>query len=243
MDNEVKEEVKVEPKKKGNVLFTLFACVMTGVIVFLATNIGQKASKTVDPDTPKKSEVTSNVESNTTSNTTSNVTSNVTSNTTVTEKIPASDLVAYEFSIIDDDGCDGVVFEVEDGTLYGMSYVDADTYLASRHFYTNVGNKKIKVLDNVKRIKSFALGSSEETTFLAILNDGTVKSVGADIFKTGKISASDFTYLKNYKVDDIISAEGFAGPGGYISFKVKLIDGTTKNLKTVPDSDYAVEVK
>jgi hypothetical protein len=240
VDNEVKEEVKVEePKKKRNGLFTLFACVMTGIIVFLATNIGQKASKTVDPDTPKKNEVTSNVESNTTSN----VASNVTSNTTVTEKIPASDLVAYEFIIIDDDGCDGVVFEVEDGTLYGMSYVDADTYLASRHFYTNVGNKKIKVLDNVKRIKSFALGSSEETTFLAILNDGTVKSVGADIFKTGKISASDFTYLKNYKVDDIISAEGFVGPSGYISFKVKLIDGTIKNLKTIPDSDYAVEVK
>ena len=64
MDN----EVKVETKKKGNVLFTLFACIMTGVIVFLATNIVQKASKTVDPDTPKKNEVTSNVESNTASN-------------------------------------------------------------------------------------------------------------------------------------------------------------------------------
>ena len=75
MDN----EVKVETKKKGNALFTLFACVMTGVIVFLACNIGQKASKTVDPDTPKKNDATSNVESNTTSNVESNVTSNTTS--------------------------------------------------------------------------------------------------------------------------------------------------------------------
>ena len=238
MDNEVKEEVKVEPKKKGNGLFTLFACVMTGIIVFLASNIGQKASKTVDPDTPKKSEVTSNVESNTTSN----VASNVTSNTTVTEKIPASDLVAYEFNT-DDNGCDGVVFEVEDGILYGMSYVDADSYLASRNFYTNVGNKKVKVLDNVKRIKSFALGTSEETTFLAILNDGTVKNVGADIFKTGKISASDFTMLKDYKIDDIISADGYVGPNGYLTFKVKLVDGTTKELKVLYGSNVATEVK
>ena len=86
MDNEVKEEVKVvEPKKKGNGLFTLFACIMTGIIVFLASNIGQKASKVVDPDTKsgsKESNVTSNVESNTTSNIESNVTSNVDSNVT-----------------------------------------------------------------------------------------------------------------------------------------------------------------
>ena len=62
MENEIKEE-KAECKKKGNGLFTLFACVMTGIIVFLATNLGYKASKVVDPDT---SNSTSNVESNTT---------------------------------------------------------------------------------------------------------------------------------------------------------------------------------
>ena len=82
----MENEVKVETKKKGNGLFTLFACVMTGIIVFLATNIGQKASKTVDPDTPSKntsSNVTSNIESNITSNVESNVTSNVLSNSNV----------------------------------------------------------------------------------------------------------------------------------------------------------------
>ena len=81
MDNEVKEEVKVEePKKKRNGLFTLFACVMTGIIVFLATNIGQKASKVVNPETKgsKGSNVTSNIESNATSNVESNATSNAT---------------------------------------------------------------------------------------------------------------------------------------------------------------------
>ena len=88
----MENEVKVETKKKGNGLFTLFACIMTGIIVFLATNIGQKASKTVDPDTPKKNEVTSNVESNTTSNVESNVTSNATSNvvSNTTSNVPVA---------------------------------------------------------------------------------------------------------------------------------------------------------
>ncbi len=135
MDNEVKEEVKVETKKKGNGLFTLFACIMTGVIVFLATNVGQKASKVVDPDTnggSKESNVTSNVESNTTSNVESNVTSNVTSNvvdTTVSEveksyindkislifggeKVKGKQLVASSNSNVWNDFFDGKVNEV-----------------------------------------------------------------------------------------------------------------------------------
>ena len=82
MENEVKQEVKVETKKKGNGLFTVFACVMTGAIVFMATNLGEKASKVVDPDTNGGNTTTSNVESNVTSNVESNVTSNVVSNTT-----------------------------------------------------------------------------------------------------------------------------------------------------------------
>ncbi len=36
------------PKKKRNGLFTLFACIMTAIIVALAMNIGQKLSKAVD---------------------------------------------------------------------------------------------------------------------------------------------------------------------------------------------------
>ena len=66
MENEVKEEVKVaEPKKKGNGLFTVFACVMTGVIVFLATNLGDKASKVVDPETNSGTTTTSNAPAST----------------------------------------------------------------------------------------------------------------------------------------------------------------------------------
>lgn len=68
MDNkeEIKEE-KVVEKRKTNWLFTIFACIMTGVIVYLAIGLGDKASKIIDPDTGKsesKEEKTSNVESN-----------------------------------------------------------------------------------------------------------------------------------------------------------------------------------
>ena len=93
MDNENNVEVQSTKgsNKTNNIFFTIFACLMTGVIVFLATNIGQKASKTVDPETNTKkceetsnieSNVTSNVDSNSNSNIISNVTSNVTSNIT-----------------------------------------------------------------------------------------------------------------------------------------------------------------
>ncbi len=65
------EEVKVQENKnkKSNFGFTLFACIMTAVIVFLATNLGQKASKVVDPDVSNsnKQEEKSNVTSNLTS--------------------------------------------------------------------------------------------------------------------------------------------------------------------------------
>lgn len=44
-----------KPKKKRNGLFTLFACIMTAIIVVLAMNIGQQLSKGVDKNPPKTS--------------------------------------------------------------------------------------------------------------------------------------------------------------------------------------------
>lgn len=53
------EEKKVKVKKKGrNGLFTLFACIMTAIIVVLAMNIGDKLSKIVENN--KASNSTSN---------------------------------------------------------------------------------------------------------------------------------------------------------------------------------------
>ena len=66
------------PKKKRNWLFTLFACIMTAIIVALAMNIGQQLSKGME----KKSSGTSNSNSNEVSNSNSNETSNSNSNET-----------------------------------------------------------------------------------------------------------------------------------------------------------------
>lgn len=84
---EVKE---TQPKKKRNWLFTLFACIATGVIVFLAMNIGEDLGKTVDPktDSSNNKKVACEEkecdckEENTTTETNSNTTTNSNSNTT-----------------------------------------------------------------------------------------------------------------------------------------------------------------
>lgn len=78
---------EVVQKRKTNWGFTLFACLATGIIVFLAMNLGEKASKVVDPGTnSKSSNITSNEDSNSNSNSNenSNVNSNVESNSNVT---------------------------------------------------------------------------------------------------------------------------------------------------------------
>ena len=70
MEEEKKNTEEVsKPKKGGNILFSIFACLMTAVIVVLSINIGQNAAKIVSPDTEKsksekKCETTSNDESN-----------------------------------------------------------------------------------------------------------------------------------------------------------------------------------
>lgn len=93
-ENKNNGENVVVQKSKTNWGFTLFACLATGIIVFLAMNLGQKASKIVDPNTDSKSSnVTSNESnsnsnvvsnSNETSNVESNINSNMTSNTVKT---------------------------------------------------------------------------------------------------------------------------------------------------------------
>lgn len=100
---EVKE---VKPKKKRNWVFTLFACIATGVIVFLAMNIGQNLSKTVEPDTNKSNnkEVTCEEkecdckEENTTTETNSN-SNTTTSNSNTTQQQPQTQPTATTYTV------------------------------------------------------------------------------------------------------------------------------------------------
>lgn len=48
---------EAKPPKKRSGLFTLFACIMTAIIVVLAMNLGQKIAKTVEPDTKSSTKV------------------------------------------------------------------------------------------------------------------------------------------------------------------------------------------
>ena len=90
---EVKE---TQPKKKRNWLFTLFACIATGIIVFLAMNIGEDLGKTVDPktDSSNNKKVTCEEkecdckEENTTTETNSNSNTTTTSNSNTTQQQP-----------------------------------------------------------------------------------------------------------------------------------------------------------
>lgn len=79
MSSQAQETIPNPPKRKRNGLFTLFACIMTAVIVVLAMNIGQQLSKGVEPksskteNTPseqKPEEVADNCSANTPNNAT-----------------------------------------------------------------------------------------------------------------------------------------------------------------------------
>ena len=173
MENEVKEEVKVETKKKGNGLFTLFACVMTGIIVFLATNIGQKASKTVDPDTPKKNEVTSNVESNTTSNVV---------DTTVTdaEKTQVNEILGLLFNSK----------TIDKSNLFDSAYVNFNIF---KNFSEGNASKLHVALYNIDN-KSYEKYSAKNGTFATaeqkenILNS-IINNNGTDAVSIDKVNS------------------------------------------------------
>ncbi len=101
MEEKENNEQKVE-KRKTNWVFTIFTCIATGIIVFLAMNLGDKAGKIIDPETNKTSsnvtsnsnsdEANSNEISNENSDVSSNISSNVTSNDTQTSNVTTNNV-------------------------------------------------------------------------------------------------------------------------------------------------------
>jgi hypothetical protein len=132
------------PKKKRNWLFTLFACIMTAIIVALAMNIGQQLSKGMEKKSSGTSNSNSNEVSNSNSNETSNSNSNETTNCNTTEpkttvytnkdvtgvyEYVANDNT-YDIRILND-GLFSTTHGVKDvgcgETLEGNYYIDGDT--------------------------------------------------------------------------------------------------------------------
>ena len=235
-ENNIENNSQNKNNKSVNWGFTLFACVATGIIVFLSMNLGEKASKIVNPDTGsvKTSNITSdensnsNIIGNETSN--SNVTSNVASNSNVVANqaanIPATDLIAY--SIVN--SMPSEIYLINNGTLY---YAGKNSEENIQFVNTPDNNKLTKVLDNVKRIKVFHSSSDMEPTFLAIMNDGSVKHVSMNYIneyynKPAQFSITDDEYFKDYKVEDISDYRTNTQYGIYIKFT--LTDGTSKTI-------------
>ena len=197
MDNEVKEE-KVECKKKGNGLFTLFACVMTGIIVFLATNLGYKASKVVEPDTNGGSKTTSNVESN------SNVTSNVESNSNVASNV-TSNVSKDVFAVT-------LNKEAVDGAGNESAKVIA-TINGTKAWEYTTGSYQ------ASELSTFTLYEGDKYVYIA--EDGKVKALDKT---TGKVVWSNTT--DNGRSVEMIEVNGKLVATGYYTGLVTVIDVT-----------------
>ena len=215
MENEVKEE-KVETKKKGNGLFTLFACVMTGIIVFLATNLGDKAAKTVDPDTNSGNTTTSNVASNVESNVTSNVESNVTSNTTSNTEVKTVTKVEM------------VNKELDSKTI--AASLDATTATGEVVWKVDLG--KIPVGTGVYTLGYEVIGNN-----VYLNNYGKLEKRN---MQTGEIIWKATQKEENYSTPTIKEANGnvYVESGMGAGYVVEILDGTTgKSIKLIENID------
>lgn len=142
--------------------------------------------------------------------------------------IPVDDLFAYQIG-------NGFYYmlKVENGVLYAdfRENVSFDSAFDSqKDSGYGTAPKYVKVLDNVKRIKAFHTRSDILISFYAVLNDGSVKQITNE---GGKLHVIDVNLLNNYKIDDLIKVTGGAKENGaHIEFNCKLLDGTTKVIKS-----------
>lgn len=200
-----------KPKKKKNRVFYWLIVLIGSIFIFIASyNIGFKLGEYVEDDNSGKViEETSN-EPNSNSN-----------EQVKNDVISTNDLLAYQ---IEDKMIS--IMKVENGVLYGFSNHGVNEELS---YDSNKPADYVKVLDNVKRIKVCYFGSDISPTYIAIMNDGTVKEINVQFGEKNKFVVTDDKFLKDYKVDSIISYEGGVSVEGPVrSAKVKLIDGTIK---------------
>jgi hypothetical protein len=217
-------------EKKKSFGLTIILILVVGILLAASFVAGIKYSDNKD----KKCNDKDTKESSNTVN--SNEVSN--SNTTVEkcttpEQIPVGDLYVYAF-----DGGYGEALKVDNGTLYGRTSKDEAGMFTTYDYEFSEYDKTrafTKILDNVKRIKSYNFGTDTSVTYLAILNDGTVKEIVVDHHKN-TFKVVDFDELKGYKVDDITYAWSVRGTtsdykGPFFKWTLKLVDGTIKKIE------------
>lgn len=139
--------------------------------------------------------------------------------------ISTNDLIGYEF----DDFCSLVLINVN-GTLYYS--LDKHNEISNNSYSAEY----TKLDENVKRIKSVRIGSDQSNSYFIIKNDGSVYelNVGYDSDLTNpRIIYNLEKSLNQYKIDDILSAEGVSGSESGLIIKATLIDGQTIDINTV----------
>ena len=117
---------------------------------------------------------------------------------------------------------------IENGYLYYFNSkvepTDETTYNYTS-FFNNGQTEKYIGLNNIKRIKTFNIGTSVNPVPFVITTDGEVYRIN-HWTKDNSIEVELYEPLKDYKVEDILSQSGEV----YVVFEVLLKDGTTTTV-------------
>lgn len=147
--------------------------------------------------------------------------------------VPTSDLVSLYYEA-NNEKANIFYAYIEDGYLYYFNdYVQEDgeidgafDFISSFTTSSNNKNKmkKYTKLNNIRRIKTYNVGTSVDILPILITESGETYTV--DFYNIEEIKIEKYDELKNYKIDDILSCTG------EINTEVKLLlkDGTIINV-------------
>lgn len=151
-----------------------------------------------------------------------------------TDVVPTSDLVTLYYEA-NNEGANIFYAYIEEGYLYYFNdYVQGDNisegafdFISS--FITSSNNKdnikKYTKLNNIKRIKTYNVGTGVDIVPMLITENGDVYTI--DFYNIEGIKVEKYEELKDYKVEDILSFSGEM----HSQIKLLLKDRTIKEIK------------
>lgn len=147
--------------------------------------------------------------------------------------VPTSDLVSLYYEA-NNEKANIFYAYIEDGYLYYFNdYVQEDgeidgafNFISSFTTSSNNKNKmkKYTKLNNIRRIKTYNVGTSVDILPILITESGEIYTI--DFYNIEGIKIEKYDELKNYKIDDILSCTGEMNT----EFKLLLKDGTIRNV-------------
>ncbi len=179
----------------------------------------QERIETLEENTPEKTEENKKEESKPDNNT-----------QTKSETIPTTDLVTLYYEATE--ARSNVFYAyINNGSLYYFTEAKqangtkegAFDFIST--FIASSTTKKYEGLSNVKRMKTYNVGTGIDVVPFLITEDGKVYTV--NIYGENDIEVKLYEGLKDYKVEDILSHTGEE----YSEFKLLLKDGSTKTVR------------